>query len=91
MEEHPELRLTYWHLNRVDIEQLWFYSVEDVAERIFDHCRRLPDNERITFCVEHWHDEGVALLQAHGSPRRMLAVYGWPENLMLHLAARRSS
>lgn len=86
--EHPEYRLTYWHLNRGGpIESLWFYCVEDIAERLFEHCRKLPDDERVTFCVEWWTDAGTAVMVAHGPPRKLLSFYGWPANLTVGLSA----
>lgn len=86
--DHPEYRLTYWHLNREDPpECLWFYSVADVAERVFDHCRQLPDDERLTFVVEWWTDEGTAVHVAHGVPRKLLSFYGWPANITHRLSA----
>jgi len=85
--DHPEYRLTYWHLNRESpVESLWFYCVEDVARRLFDHCRQMPDTETVTFCVEWWTDVGQALMVASGPPRKLLAFYGWPANLTLHLS-----
>lgn len=84
--EHPEYRLTLWHLLRQGLpEQLWFYCVEDLAECLFDRLRDLGTMERVTFCVEWWSEDGVCLLQAHGAPQRLLAFYGWPENITLHL------
>lgn len=86
--DHPEYRLTYWHLNREGPpDSLWFYCVEDVAQRLFDHCRKLDDDERLTFCVEWWTDLGTAVMVAHGPPRKLIAFYGWPSNITLGLSA----
>lgn len=93
--DHPEYRLTYWHLvSEIEPESLWFYCVEDVAERIFDHCRRCPDHEWVTFVVEWWGDRrDLAAIVRSGPPRNLLAVYGWPSNLensLMRDAARRA-
>lgn len=88
MEDHPEYRLTYWHLQReTSPESLWFYCVEDISERLFDHCRQLADGEMLTFCVEAWDDDDECrAIVVHGKPRNVLAFYGWPANLALRLS-----
>lgn len=86
--DHPEYRLTLWHLaDETPPQPLWFYCVEDIAERIFEHCRRLDDRETVTFCVEWWTDVGHAVMVAAGRPRALLAEYGQAPNITRRLSA----
>lgn len=87
-DDHPEYRLTYWHLEDGNPpESLWFYCVEDVAQRVFDHCRLVPDAYTVTFCVEWWTDAGLAVMVAAGPPRALLAEYGLGPNITRRLSA----